>query len=127
MRKLAMLNLVLVLSLLLGTAAFAQGEVRTDADGVARWSRTYGGETDDRCWGFLPLADGGFVLLENLRFHPGEEANNEEFAAELAALAELSGVVDFGPQLDQAVGAFMDSAAIMALTTASSMDWTTAR
>ena len=35
------------------------------------------------------LADGGFVLLENLRFHPGEEANKEEFAAELAALADV--------------------------------------
>ncbi len=35
------------------------------------------------------LQDGGFVLLENLRFHPGEEANKEEFAAELASLADL--------------------------------------
>jgi phosphoglycerate kinase len=35
------------------------------------------------------LKDGAFVLLENLRFHPGEEANNEEFAAELASLADL--------------------------------------
>jgi phosphoglycerate kinase len=35
------------------------------------------------------LTDGGFVLLENLRFHPGEEANKEEFAAELAALADV--------------------------------------
>ena len=35
------------------------------------------------------LKDGEFVLLENLRFHPGEEANTEEFAAELAALADV--------------------------------------
>lgn len=35
------------------------------------------------------LSDGGFALLENLRFHPGEEANKEEFAAELAALADV--------------------------------------
>ncbi len=32
---------------------------------------------------------GGLVLLENLRFHPGEERNDPEFAAELAALADV--------------------------------------
>jgi phosphoglycerate kinase len=34
------------------------------------------------------LADGGVLLLENLRFHPGEEANDPEFARGLAALGE---------------------------------------
>jgi phosphoglycerate kinase len=33
--------------------------------------------------------DGGVVLLENLRFHPGEETNDPEFAAQLAALADV--------------------------------------
>lgn len=32
---------------------------------------------------------GGFRLFENLRFHPGEEANDEDFAARLAELAEV--------------------------------------
>jgi phosphoglycerate kinase len=32
---------------------------------------------------------GGVILLENLRFHPGEEANDPAFAAELAALADV--------------------------------------
>jgi phosphoglycerate kinase len=31
---------------------------------------------------------GKIVLLENLRFHPGEEANDDEFAAALASLAD---------------------------------------
>ena len=35
------------------------------------------------------LGDGDVVLLENLRFHPGEEANDGDFAAGLAALGEL--------------------------------------
>jgi phosphoglycerate kinase len=35
------------------------------------------------------LGDGDVVLLENLRFHPGEEANDGDFAADLAALGEL--------------------------------------
>ena len=35
------------------------------------------------------LADGAVVLLENLRFHPGEAANDPAFAAELAALGDL--------------------------------------
>jgi phosphoglycerate kinase len=32
---------------------------------------------------------GGIVLLENLRFHPGEETNDPAFAAALASLADL--------------------------------------
>ncbi len=35
------------------------------------------------------LADGGAVLLENLRFHPGEESNDPDFAAALARLADV--------------------------------------
>jgi phosphoglycerate kinase len=35
------------------------------------------------------LPDGGVVLLENLRFHAGEEANDAHFAAQLATLGDL--------------------------------------
>ena len=35
------------------------------------------------------LADGDVLLLENLRFHPGEEQNDPQFAAALAALADV--------------------------------------
>jgi phosphoglycerate kinase len=35
------------------------------------------------------LADGDVLLLENTRFHPGEEANDPALAAEFAALAEM--------------------------------------
>ncbi|MGH2436255.1 MAG: phosphoglycerate kinase [bacterium] len=35
------------------------------------------------------LKDGDVVLLENLRFHPGEEANDETFARRLASLADV--------------------------------------
>lgn len=35
------------------------------------------------------MADGDVVLLENLRFHPGEEANDPEFAAALARLGDI--------------------------------------
>ncbi len=35
------------------------------------------------------LSDGDVVLLENLRFHPGEEANDAAFADALAALGDL--------------------------------------
>ncbi|MGP1394409.1 MAG: phosphoglycerate kinase [Inquilinaceae bacterium] len=34
-------------------------------------------------------AGGDIVLLENLRFHPGEERNDSDFAAQLAALGDL--------------------------------------
>ncbi|MEC8263100.1 MAG: phosphoglycerate kinase, partial [Pseudomonadota bacterium] len=35
------------------------------------------------------LADGNVLMMENLRFHPGEEANDPDFAAALAALGEI--------------------------------------
>lgn len=35
------------------------------------------------------LRDGQVLLLENIRFYPGEEKNDPEFAAELAQLAEI--------------------------------------
>ncbi len=35
------------------------------------------------------LADGEVLLLENLRFHPGEERNDPTFSRSLAALAEI--------------------------------------
>ncbi len=35
------------------------------------------------------LPEGGVILLENLRFHAGEEANDPAFAAELAKLGDL--------------------------------------
>ncbi len=35
------------------------------------------------------LGDGGVVLLENLRFHGGEEANDPAFAGQLAELGDL--------------------------------------
>jgi phosphoglycerate kinase len=35
------------------------------------------------------LSDGGILLLENVRFHPGEEKNDEEFARGLAALGDI--------------------------------------
>lgn len=35
------------------------------------------------------LPPGGVALLENLRFHPGEEANDPDFAAALAALGDV--------------------------------------
>lgn len=35
------------------------------------------------------LKNGEFLLLENLRFHPGEEANDPAFAAQLAQLGEV--------------------------------------
>jgi phosphoglycerate kinase len=39
--------------------------------------------------GAAALQDGQVLLLENLRFHPEEEANDASFAARLAALGEL--------------------------------------
>ena len=35
------------------------------------------------------LRDGGLLVLENTRFHPGEEKNDPEFARQLASLADL--------------------------------------
>ncbi|MBV9407308.1 MAG: phosphoglycerate kinase, partial [Candidatus Eremiobacteraeota bacterium] len=35
------------------------------------------------------IPDGGFVLLENIRFYPGEEANDPAFARALAQLGDL--------------------------------------
>ncbi|MBM3162744.1 MAG: phosphoglycerate kinase [Chlorobi bacterium] len=37
----------------------------------------------------LALQDGEVIMLENLRFHPEEEANDPDFARELASLGEI--------------------------------------
>ena len=34
------------------------------------------------------LANGGILFLENVRYHPEEEANDEEFSRQLAALCD---------------------------------------
>ncbi|MBC7387010.1 MAG: phosphoglycerate kinase [Cryobacterium sp.] len=39
---------------------------------------------------------GSVILLENLRFHPGEEENNHEFATQLASLCEVYVTDAFG-------------------------------
>jgi phosphoglycerate kinase len=39
--------------------------------------------------GVTRLAPGGFLMLENLRFHPGEESNDPAFAAQLARLGDV--------------------------------------
>jgi phosphoglycerate kinase len=35
------------------------------------------------------MQPGDVTLLENVRFHPGEEANDPAFAAQLAAIADI--------------------------------------
>jgi phosphoglycerate kinase len=45
------------------------------------------GEPAERAEGFLKA--GGVLLLENLRYHTGEEANDQGFAKKLAALGDL--------------------------------------
>ncbi len=42
------------------------------------------------------MKEGDIVLLENLRFHPGEEKNDPEFAKSLAKLAEIYVIDAFG-------------------------------
>ncbi|MBK3333158.1 phosphoglycerate kinase [Persephonella atlantica] len=42
------------------------------------------------------MKDGDVVLLENLRFHPGEENNDPEFAKALASLADIYVIDAFG-------------------------------
>ncbi|HXQ95219.1 MAG TPA: phosphoglycerate kinase [Thermoplasmata archaeon] len=39
--------------------------------------------------GVTRLQNSGFLMLENLRFHPGEEANDPAFAAQLARLGDV--------------------------------------
>ncbi|NPA53997.1 MAG: phosphoglycerate kinase [Aquificae bacterium] len=42
------------------------------------------------------MKEGDIILLENLRFHPGEEKNDPEFAKALAKLAEIYVIDAFG-------------------------------
>jgi hypothetical protein len=36
--------------------------IRTDAEGTALWTRTYGGPDDERAWAFHETSDGGYVI-----------------------------------------------------------------
>ncbi len=51
------------------------------------WADDCVGEVAERAEGFLK--PGGVLLLENLRYHAGEEANDEGFARQLAALGDI--------------------------------------
>ncbi|MFM8294338.1 MAG: phosphoglycerate kinase [Microcystaceae cyanobacterium] len=53
---------------------------------VAKPSDCIGAEVETA---IAALNDGDVLLLENVRFHPGEEANDPEFAKQLAANADL--------------------------------------
>jgi phosphoglycerate kinase len=53
--------------------------------GVRKFDEVIGPAVAGECERLRP---GEVVLLENLRFHPGEEANDPEFAAELASLGD---------------------------------------
>lgn len=62
------------------------------------------------------LQPGGIVLLENLRFHPEEEANDEAFAKQLAALGDVFvqdgfGVVHRAHASTEAITHFLPSVA----------------
>jgi hypothetical protein len=46
-----------------GAGGFDAYLLAVDFDGELQWSRTYGGTTDDRCWGLLQTADEGYVLV----------------------------------------------------------------
>jgi hypothetical protein len=41
--------------------------IRTDADGDALWTRTYGGPEDERAWAFHETSDGGYVIAAQTR------------------------------------------------------------
>jgi len=48
--------------------------IRTDLEGEMQWSKTFGGEDNDRCWALLPASDGGYVLVgETTSFGSGAE------------------------------------------------------
>ena len=68
------------------------------------------------------LKAGQVLLLENLRFHPGEETNDEEFAGKLASLAEVFvqdgfGVVHRAHASTDAITHFLPSVAGLLLET----------
>jgi phosphoglycerate kinase len=75
------------------------------------------------------LADGQIALLENLRFEPGEEGNDPDFAARLASLGDAyvndafgaahrahASVVGIPPRVDQAVAGLLMAKEIDALS-----------
>lgn len=57
-----------------GSGGFDLYLIETDKGGELRWSRTYGGEGDDRSWALAATRDGGFVLAgETTSSGSGEE------------------------------------------------------
>ncbi len=57
-----------------GAGGFDCYLIRTDLEGEMQWSKTFGGEDNDRCWALLPTSDGGYVLVgETTSFGSGAE------------------------------------------------------
>lgn len=61
------------------TQSFGKGEndfylLKISADGDEEWSKTFGGEGNDRCWSLIQTGDGGFLLAgETTSTGAGEE------------------------------------------------------
>lgn len=53
--------------------------IKTDADGVLLWSKTYGGSKDDRGQAVIQTSDGGFAITGYAMSDDGDGSNNEGF------------------------------------------------
>jgi hypothetical protein len=57
-----------------GAGGFDCYLVATNLEGEMLWSKTFGGEGEDYCWGLVPADDGGYVLVgETTSFGSGAE------------------------------------------------------
>ncbi len=69
--------------------------IKTDAEGMLLWSRTYGGSKDDRGQAVIQTSDGGYAITGYAMSDDGDGSNNEGFHDNWVLKLDSQGTIEW--------------------------------